>query len=287
MLSIVNVKIAFCGLEVDLSYWRLSSAKTTFDESVSETSDQNRFSDLDLTFSEVTTIRSLDTITSDASKYLFDISYVFEDILPRLRAGIQYAGTGNAEVKDVSWINQPEELKSIITDRDFSADKFTYTNFYLAYKLFPLESSNYSTNYVKEGGMNLLLTWTQFEQKYSLLYYMGTRRKLIEYTTNSKSLGIGFGGESKFNDKFSLNGRIVYLPFYDFPGSGWDSEIKIKYNITDSISVYMGGKWFRLNVELNKAIGFIVIPNYPGDVATYKTLNVDLGGYTIGASIKF
>ena len=49
----------------------------------------------------------------------------------------------------------------------------------------------------------------------------------------------------------------------------------------------MGGKWYKLNVEINKAIGFIIIPSYPGSVATTKSLNVDLGGYTVGVSVRF
>jgi hypothetical protein len=278
-----------CGLELDIAYWRISAGDVHFDEKISEGDERNDLGDFDIRSADITSGRPVWEIETDQSKYLFDVSYVFEESLHRLRAGFQYAGTGNATVERVSWIDQPRDWQKLITHKNFAAEKMVYTNFYLNYRLFPLESETLSSNRVGDKGFDLWLTWTQLEQEYRMEIWEEDEALSTEFTTTARSLGIGVGGEQRLRNRlFGIRGRLVYLPFFDFPGQGWDSELKITFHYFEYLTFYVGGKWFFLDVETEETIQNIAqIPGFSNSEATYKGLNADIAGYTIGMNYRF
>lgn len=289
----------FAVIELDVSLWRLSAAKSSFDERITE----GDVSDDLIPTAFVDSGRPVWEIETDSSKYLFDLSYQFDEMFHRIKVGIQYAGTGSSDVKDVSWSNQVQDIFKIFKQRDFSADKMTYTNVYFNYRLLPFETDTVGSNDVRDKGVDLILSYTQLSQDYIMKRISTTRYSDmsgfttdndpyvidVKFTTDSKSLGLGVGGERMIEGtRFGIAGRVIYLPFFDFNGSAWDSELKMVYEIKDWLKFTFGGKWFFLDIEAKQTIQNIAqIPGFSDSQATFKGLNTDLKGYTVGVLFEF
>jgi len=280
----------FAAFEFDLSYWRLSAFSASFDEKISEADERTDLGSFELSSADIQTGRPVWEIEGDASKYLFELSYQFEEDLHRFKIGIQYAGTGNSDVSEVSWSKQYKDLEDIVTDTHFSAKKFNYSNVYALYRLLPFVSDSYSSNSVNDSGLDLTVSWTNVEINYVVTPSgTGSREVPAAFETTTKSLGFGIGGEHiSENELFSISGRVIYLPFFDFNGNGWDYELKFSVEFSEYFSVYIGGKWVSIDVETKETIQNIAqVPGFSDSTATFKGLSIDMGGYTIGARYKF
>lgn len=281
VLSIFIYTNAYAGLNLDVSYWRISNAKSSFDEKISEGGTRGDLGGLNIQTADVETGRTVWEIETDPSKYLFDLFYEFDENFHRLTIGFQYAGTGNDDVKEVSWIDQEKDLRDVLIKPESSSGKITYTNFYSAYRIFPLQANISSDNNVKGNGFDVMFNYIELKQDYTV--------KKASYTTSSKSLGLGMQGEQTLrNSSFSIKGHIVYLPFFDYNGNGWDAQLKLRYNFSDYLTFYIGGKWFDLDIDAEETITNIAqIPGFSSSEATFKGLNTKLSGYTIGLSYWF
>lgn len=299
LFSVLMSFDSFAALNLDLSYWRITDAKASFNEKLNDSGQRESLSSL----GGVETTRNAFEIKTDQSKYLFDLSYNFEDVLYRLTMGIEYAGNGNSKVKDVSWADQVLDIPRLVTNNDFDSGVSTYTNAYLSYRLLPFSPASASSNSVKDRGIDCLVTWTKWDQKFSVLRYFdrngnelpsddnqsGIQHLPVEFTTTADSIGLGLGGETRIlGDALSVKGRVIYLPFFESNGNGWDSEIKVSFALNDFISVYAGGKWFKLSLDANQTISNMAkIEGFSSSAVTFKGLDVDAGGYTLGVKFTF
>jgi len=281
---------AFSAFEFDVSYWRIAAFSASFDEKISEADERTDFGSFQLSSADIQTGRPVWEIEGDASKYLFELSYQFEEDLHRFKVGVQYAGTGNSDVSEVSWSEQYKDFEDLLTDTHFSAKKFNYSNFYASYRLLPFVSDNYSSNSVNDSGLDLIVAWTNIEINYAVVpSETGSREVPAAFETTAKSMGFGLGGERvSENELFSISGRVIYLPFFDFNGNGWDSELKLSIEFSEYLSFYIGGKWVFLDVETKETIKNIAqVPGFSDSEATFKGISIDMSGYTIGARYKF
>ncbi len=288
----------FCGLNVDVSYWRISAGKSSFKESISESDERTNIPGTGLMTADVESGRPVWEIETDASKYLFDISYTFDESLHRLTAGYQYASAGNSEVKETTWTRQDADIRQVLLNQDFSADKLVYSNFYLNYRLLPFESDSITSNTVLEKGLDLIFCWVKFDQSYDVIMTDSLDEDQdaetnddisVTFNTSTKSIGFGIGGEQRLKNTFlGIEGRMVYLPFFDFAGSGWDSELRVTYDLLDYVTLYVGGKWYSVDVETKETIKNIAhLEGFSNSEATFKGLEVDIAGYVIGVEVKF
>ncbi|MBN2143321.1 MAG: hypothetical protein JW774_01735 [Candidatus Aureabacteria bacterium] len=262
----------FDGFEFDVSYWRILNGETNFSKQTREEEQSEPSGIFDT--AEISTTLTRFNVKTDASKYLFEGRYRFVDTLHRLTLGFQYATTGNAKVSNISIAGQPADIIKVFTD--FSARSMKYFHGYAAYRLLPLnEDKNLDRN-----GIDVWLSWIQQEQDF--------RVPGRAYTLTSESWGVGLGGEHRIvNDDFSLKGRIIYLPFLNMDGSGWDIELRLIYHFSDYLFIYLAGKGFHLNsLEMNNTIQFTNLPKFT-DLTPFNVLDTKLEGYVLGVTFRF
>ncbi len=291
---------AFAAFEFDVSYWRLSAFSASFDERINEADERTEMGSFEISSANIESGRPVWEIEGDGSKYLFDLSYQFEEDLHRFKVGYQYAGTGNMNVSEVSWRHQYKDLENVITDKHFSAKRFNYSNLYASYRVLPFISDNYSSNSVNDRGLDIFVSWTSLEINYTIDPFNATIGELpckdvytacipVAFKTSTESIGFGVGGERRSeNELFSISGRIIYLPFFDFNGNGWDAELKLSFEFSEYLSFYIGGKVIRMDLETEQTIENVAqVPGFSDSEATFKGLNIDMSGYTLGARYKF
>ncbi len=275
--GILSVADAEGGFKIDIGYWRIIQADTEFTEGVTE---GGAPSIPGISPSLFTTSKSVFTIDSDPSKFLIDASYRFVDSLHRLTVGLMVATNGDDSVDEISFFNQGRDLLGFIQDVNFNARDMNYYNFYSKYRLLPMSGGLPNDDAHLSRGLDLWLTWTTLEQD----FVIGGRPFNIE----AESLGIGVGGEQRLvNDRIAISGRMIWLPFLDLTGSGWDTEIKIAYVYNDFIEIFLGGKWINVKVDADTSIAFIGIPGFADVTTVFKRYKADLSGYVLGGSFRF
>lgn len=267
---------AYSRFEFDASLWHISGAKTSFNEQVSENNT--------IDFSSISTSKPVFELTNDANKYLFELKYTFDDYLYRLTLGYQYAGAGKANPKKVTWNESYNNLKSLFTTDDINEEKIEYSNLYASYRILPFNSDSSSNNNIQTRGVDAIVSWTSYSEKFAI----ENNNKSVDFSTTCKSIGLGIGGETGIlDDLLYIRGRVVYLPFFNFPGSGFDTELKIIYLFNDYLNVYAGYKSFNLDVSAKEAINFAGIDGYSSSTTTFKGLKVNTSGLVLGFQLKF
>ena len=283
---------AFAEFHLDTSFWKITNSKTSLDKWVYETGD-----DPGEDLSYIQAGGSVMELETDASKYLFGLSYHFEDTLYRLVIGVDYAGSGNQEVQHSSWVQQSEDLQTLTAkEPDFDAKNMEYTNFYASYRLLPFEGDNISDNSVSDKGMDLILSWVEYDQSFDVIEYFDqvnheapTYTRVTDFSVQASSIGFGVGGTTGIlSDILQADGRIIDYPFFDWEGSAWEYQFKISYYLWDNLGIFVGAKWFQLQADAEFSFNFVSdrVGSYNDDY-TFEGLDVDLGGYVIGVSLAF
>lgn len=282
----------FAEFQLDASFWKITNAKTSLDEWVYETAED---SELDLSY--IRAGGKVLELETDASKYLFGLSYHFEDTLYRLAIGVDYAGSGNQKVRHSSWGAQAQDAQDLMLhSTNFKAKNMEYTNFYASYRLLPLEGDNISDNSVSDKGLDVILSWVEYDQSFTVIQYydqvnheVPTYTRVTDFSVQASSIGFGLGGSTGIlSDVLQADGRVIYYPFFDWEGSAWEYQFKISYYLWEDLGIFIGGKWFQLQADTKYTFNFIA--DGMGAVNndyTFKGLNVDLGGYVLGVSLKF
>lgn len=262
---------------LEVSYWRLLDANTSLSEEAREGSSDSEIDGLGLSASTVVTKDKVVDIGTDASKWLFHAQYRFVDSFYRLALGIEYASTGNAKSKKISFIDQPFDLVRIFDN--FDARNIKYLNLYAKYRLFPLDAG---ADYLKveDRGMDVYLSHVSWTQEFSA---GGS-----SFETQAKSLAVGVGVENTSrNGLFKFTGRVNYLPFFSLDGSGFDGELKVSFRYNPWISVFAGYKWVDIEVEDSKTVAFTGVSGFSGTAFTYDILDVEANGYLLGVQVEF
>ena len=283
----------FAAFELEASFWKITNAKTSLDKWVYETGDDPGAMDL----SYIQAGGSVMELESDANKYRVGLSYQFESTLYRLAIGVDYAGSGTQDVDSVSWAEQMQDFQELsLKNSTFDAKNMEYTNFYASYRLLPLEGDNVSDNSVSEEGLDLILSWVEYDQSFTVTDYFDgvdheshTYKRVSDFSLQASSIGFGVGGETGIlSDIFQAEGRVIYYPFFDWEGSAWEFQFKIAYHLWEDLGIFIGGKWFQLQADTECTFNFISdrVGSYNNDY-TFEGINVDLGGYVIGVVLKF
>ena len=286
----------FAGFELDTSFWKITNSKTSLDKWVYETG-ETPGNDLNHSLSYIQAGGSVLELESDANKYMFSLSYQFEENFHRLRVGVDYAGSGSQEVNSVSWSEQIKDFQELsLKNTTFDAKNMEYTNVYASYRLLPFEGDNVSNNSVSEEGLDLILSWVEYDQSFTVLGYfdqvnheVSTYARLSDFNVQASSIGFGVGGTTGiFSDILEADGRVIYYPFFDWEGSAWEFQFKISYYLWEDLGIFIGGKWFQLQADTQCTFNFVSdrVGSYNEDY-TFEGLNVDLGGYVLGLSLKF
>ena len=283
---------AFAGFELDTSFWKITSSKTSLDKWVNETG-EDPIEDL----SYIQAGGKVLELETDANKYMFCLSYHFEDTLYRLAIGVDYAGSGNQKVRNSSWGGQLEDAQELMFNSTvFDAKNMEYTNFYASYRLLPFESDSISDNSVMDKGLDLILSWVEYDQSFTVTHYypfinheVPTYTRVADFNLQASSIGFGLGGTTGIlSDIFQADGRVIYYPFFDWEGSAWEYQFKISYYLWEDLGIFIGGKWFQFQAEAEYTFNFFAdgMGAYNDDY-TSEGISVDLGGYVLGVALKF